>query len=84
MIDYSTAKSILESKNFYLNKKSTKVMTEFNHTFKNKNITLEINWKLGGFIKNINLTVNNSKENVFDIDNFFLHELENVIINNNG
>ena len=59
-------------------------MTEFNHTFKNKNITLEINWKLGGFIKNINLTVNNSKENVFDIDNFFLHELENVIINNNG
>jgi len=81
MIDYSTSKSILESKNFYLSKKTTKGLTKFNHTFKNKNIIVELDWELGGFVKGVNLIVNNSKENVFDVDNFFLYELENITNN---
>ncbi len=79
MIDYSSVKKILESKNFHSNKTTTISLSKFKNLFKREKITVEVNWEIGGYITKVELTINNTKESVFNIDNFFLNELDKII-----
>ena len=81
MIDYSSVKKILESKKFHSKKTTAISLNKFKNLFKREGIAIEINWEMGGFITEVELTINNLKESVFNVDNFFLHELDKIIKN---